>query len=398
MRLFLLSIIIILSTGIAHAQRACSTAGYTLPDLAKGSNAPGPDKIITIPVVVHILYNQTTENISDLQILSQLEALNADFSRKNTDFIKVPGVFAERAANVNIQFELAKTDPQGRSTSGIIRKKTSRIMWTDDNKIKASANGGSTGWDARQYLNVWVCNTVPGLSGYASFPGGDPALDGIVIRYDAFGTSGQVVAPYNKGRTMTHEVGHWLGLKHLWGDGPCGDDGIEDTPKQRGGNSGTPSFPRLTPCNGTAEGEMFMNFMDFTNDEAMGMFTNGQKEVMRAQFDINGKRAGLLQSKGLEQSWNTAMVATVATPTTTSKLVNIYPNPAQSGKINLTVNQNMGINGMHFAIMASNGQILKTGHMQTNQQEVDIRSLHPGVYQVRFTDASVTLFSKFVVQ
>ena len=397
MRLFLLSIIIFLSTGSVLAQKVCNTSGYTLPEIKTGSNAPGPEKVITIPVVVHVLYNQSKENISDLQILSQIEALNADFSRKNTDFLKVPAVFASRAANTSIQFELAKTDPMGRTTSGIVRKKTSRIMWSDDNKIKSAATGGSSGWDSRQYLNVWICNTVPGLSGYATFPGSDPALDGIVVRYDAFGTSGVVVAPYNLGRTMTHEVGHWLGLKHLWGDGPCGDDGIEDTPKQRGSNSGAPVFPRLTPCNGSQDGEMFMNFMDFTNDEAMGMFTVGQKSVMRAQFEPGGKRSPILNSKALEQSWNTNIQVAVI-PQADAKVINVYPNPSHTGKINLQVSQNTGINGMHYAIISSGGQIMKSGHLESTQKEIDIRVLQPGVYQIRLTDAGTNLFTKFVVQ
>ena len=397
MRLFLLSIIFLFTTDSAFAQKVCNTSGYILPEIKTGNNAPGPEKVIVIPVVVHVLYNQTIENISDLQIQSQITSLNADFSRTNPDFVKVPGVFAGLAANTNIRFELAKTDPMGRATSGIIRKKTSRIWWTDDNKIKSAANGGSTGWDSRQYLNVWVGNTVPGLTGYATFPGGDPLIDGIVVKYDAFGTTGAVTAPFHKGRTLTHEVGHWLGLKHLWGDGPCGDDGIADTPKQRGGNSGTPVFPRLTPCNGSPDGEMFMNFMDFTNDEAMGMFTNGQKNVMRAQFEPGGKRSTLLVSKALEQSWNTSMQAAV-TPEPDGKIISIYPNPAQSGKITLQVSQNTGVNGMHYAIVSSSGQIMLTGHLQSIKKEIDIRSLHPGVYQVRLTDAGANLFTKFVVQ
>jgi hypothetical protein len=196
---------------------------------------------------------------------------------------------------------------------------------------------------------------------------------------------------------MTHEVGHWLGLKHLWGDGPCGDDGIDDTPKQRGSNSGVPSFPRVTPCNGSQDGEMFMNFMDFTNDEAMGMFTVGQKSVMRAHFEPGGKRASILNSRALEQSWNTTMQVAMV-PQMDTKAINVYPNPAHSGKINLKVSQNTGINGMHYAIISSAGQIIKSGHLESTQKEIDIRLLKPGVYQIRLTDAGTNLFTKFVVQ
>ena len=289
MRLFILFLSII-SAFTVNAQRNCTAAANTaMPIMSSQSNSMSAEKIITIPVVVHVVYNNTVENISEAQIISQINSLNADFAKANKDFLNVPSVFAKLAANTSIQFELAKTDPMGKATTGIVRKKSTRMIWTDDDKIKYLANGGSTTWDTRSYLNIWVCNTVPGLTGYSSFPGADRAVDGIVIRYDAFGTTGKVSAPFHLGRTLTHEVGHWMGLKHLWGDNQCGDDGIEDTPKQRSGNSGAPVFPKTTACNNTAEGEMFMNFMDFTNDASMGMFTAGQKMAMRAQFEINGK-------------------------------------------------------------------------------------------------------------
>ena len=396
MRLFILflSFISVLSV---NAQRNCSSAAYTvMPVISGQSNSMSPEKIITIPVVVHVVYNNATENISEAQIISQITSLNADFAKSNNDFSKVPSVFAKLAANTSIRFELAKTDPMGKSTTGIIRKKTTRLMWSDDNKIKYLAEGGSTTWDARSYLNIWVCNTVPGLTGYATFPGADRAVDGIVVRYDAFGTTGKVSAPFNLGRTLTHEVGHWMGLKHLWGDQQCGDDGIEDTPKQRSGNSGTPVFPKTTECNNTAEGEMFMNFMDFTNDASMGMFTTGQKAAMRAQFEINGKRNTLLNSKALAPAWNNNMEPQILT--VNARDIVVYPNPVQSGNIKLLVNANLGSNGRNFAIISSNGQIVKTGHLLEIQEDINVQSLAPGIYQIRLTDVGSNASTKFVVQ
>lgn len=396
MRLFILFLFFI-STLSVNAQRNCSSAAYTvMPFITGQSNSMSPEKIITIPVVVHVVYNNATENISEAQIISQITSLNADFAKSNNDFSRVPSVFAKLAANTSIRFELAKTDPMGKSTTGIIRKKTTRLMWSDDNKIKYLAEGGSTTWDARSYLNIWVCNTVPGLTGYATFPGTDRSVDGIVIRYDAFGTVGKVSAPFNLGRTLTHEVGHWMGLKHLWGDQQCGDDGIEDTPKQRSGNSGTPVFPKTTECNNTAEGEMFMNFMDFTNDASMGMFTAGQKAAMRAQFEINGKRNSLLNSKALAPAWNNNMEPQILTVNTRDIVV--YPNPVQSGNIKLLVNANLGSNGRNFAIISSNGQIVKTGHLLEMQEDIDVQSLAPGIYQVRLTDVASNSSTKFVKQ
>jgi hypothetical protein len=281
----------------------------------------------------------------------------------------------------------------GQATSGIMRKKTTRLMWSDDNKIKYEANGGSTTWDAKSYLNIWVCNTVPGLTGYASFPGSALATDGIVVRYDAFGTTGRVAAPFNKGRTLTHEVGHWLGLKHLWGDQACGDDGIEDTPKQRGGNSGDPVFPKLSTCSTSPDGEMFMNFMDFTNDASMGMFTEGQKNAMRVQFTTAGARNTLLKSRGLSAAWNNVQLEIL--PVNTRDIV-VYPNPVHNSIIKLMVNKGMGSNGKNFAIISASGQIVKTGHIQEREQEIDVQTLSPGMYQIRLTDVESNTFTKFI--
>jgi len=396
MRLFILflSFIIVFSV---NAQRNCTSAiNMSMPVISTQGNSMSPEKIITIPVVVHVVYNNIAENISEAQIISQITSLNEDFAKSNKDFSKVPSVFAKLAANTSIRFELAKTDPMGKSTTGIVRKKTTRMMWTDDDKIKYLANGGSTTWDARSYLNIWVCNTVPGLTGYATFPGSDKAIDGIVIRYDAFGTIGKVNAPFNLGRTLTHEVGHWMGLKHLWGDQQCGDDGIEDTPKQRSGNSGTPVFPKTTACNNTAEGEMFMNFMDFTNDASMGMFTDGQKTAMRVQFEINGKRSSFLNSKALAPAWNNNIEPEILTVNTRDIVV--YPNPVQSGNIKLLVNTVLGSNGRNFAIISSNGQIVKTGHLLEMEEDINVQSLAPGIYQIRLTDIAANASTKFIKQ
>ena len=396
MRILIISILSILSSLAIHAQRACvSATGNAIPvlQIASQNNSISTEQVITIPVVVHVIYNQASENISEEQIISQINALNADFAKSNSDFSKVPAVFAKLAANSKIQFALAKTNPMGQPTSGIMRKKTTRMMWSDDNKIKYEANGGSTTWDAKSYLNIWVCNTVPGLTGYASFPGSALATDGIVVRYDAFGTKGRVAAPFNKGRTLTHEVGHWLGLKHLWGDQACGDDGIEDTPKQRGGNSGDPVFPKLSPCSTNPDGEMFMNFMDFTNDASMGMFTEGQKNAMRVQFTTAGARNTLLKSRGLSAAWNNVQLEIL--PVNTRDIV-VYPNPVHNSNIKLMVNKEMGSNGKNFAIISASGQVVKTGHIQEREQEIDVQALSPGMYQIRLTDVESNTFTKFI--
>lgn len=396
MRIFIINMLFLCCSVALQAQRMCGSATNHLSvpvTLASQSNSMPDEQIITIPVVVHVVYNLAAENISDAQIISQIDAINADFSKLNSDFNKIPTVFAKLAANTNIRFELAKSNPMGQATTGIVRKKTVQTMWKDDDKVKYAPNDGSGAWDAKSYLNIWVCNTVSGLTGYSSFPGAEMANDGIVVRYDAFGTTGKLAAPFNKGRTLTHEVGHWLGLKHLWGDQPCGDDGIDDTPKQSAANSGDPVFPKLSDCSSTQDGDMFMNFMDFTNDASMGMFTAGQKKSMRNLFSEGGLRNGLLKSKGLNAAWNNFEPEIM--PVNTRNLA-VYPNPVHAANITLLVNTTMGVNGQNFAIISTNGQIVKTGHILEMQQQIDVQNLAPGMYQIRLTDVGSTSFTNFI--
>jgi hypothetical protein len=275
--------------------------------------------VITVPVVVHILWRTPEEYISDDQVRSQLESLNADFSRGNADFSSVPAVFASRSASCGIRFVLATADPDGRPTNGILRKRTSALLWINDDRIKNSRTGGCDPWDPQSYLNIWVGNLSSSLLGFASFPGAPPAKDGIVIRYNVFGTRGRLSPPWDKGRTLTHELGHWLGLRHLWGDTPCGDDGVDDTPRQKTGNRGTPSFPLLrNDCANGPDGDMFMNFMDLSDDASLLMFTRGQAALMRAQFA--SIRKGILSSKGAGEPWNNEPPRDAP--------IRFFPNPA----------------------------------------------------------------------
>ncbi|MBT9393239.1 T9SS type A sorting domain-containing protein [Hymenobacter sp. NST-14] len=252
---------------------------------------------ITIPVVVHVLYNTAAQNISDAQIQSQLDVLNQDFSKTNPDVSKTPAAFAGLAANANLQFVLAKRTPTGAATTGIERKSVSVTSWGTDDRMKKASTGGLNAWDATKYLNLWVCNLSGGVLGYAQFPGGPVATDGVVILTSAFGKGGSSSAPFNLGRTGTHEVGHWLNLRHIWGDASCGNDLVSDTPTQQTSNYGCPSFPKVTCSNGP-NGDMFMNYMDYTDDACMYMFSNGQSARMNALFASGGARAALATSNG----------------------------------------------------------------------------------------------------
>lgn len=242
--------------------------------------------VITIPVVVHVVYKTTAENISDAQIQSQIDVLNEDFRRTNSDQTNQ----WSQAADSEIEFCLASVDPNGNPTNGINRKKTKKRSFGADDSMKKSNRGGVNPWNTSDYLNIWVCNLGQGLLGYAQFPGGSAATDGVVCLYTAFGRVGNVNAPFNEGRTTTHEVGHWLNLRHIWGDGNCNaDDFVSDTPLSDAANYGCASGH--TSCSST---DMVQNYMDYSDDGCMNLFTAGQKARMQAC--LAGPRASLLSS------------------------------------------------------------------------------------------------------
>lgn len=236
---------------------------------------------VVIPVVVNVLYNTAAENISDAQIQSQIDVLNKDFTATNPDFSNTPAEFAGVAANVGITFELVK----------INRKATSKTSWGTRDAMKKTKQGGLDPTSPSNTLNLWSCNIGGGILGYAQFPGGSSATDGVVIDSDYFGLSSAASYPYNLGRTASHEVGHWMNLRHIWGDASCGDDLVSDTPVHKTSNFGVPTYPYVSTCL-PAHNEMTMNYMDYTDDRGMYMFTNGQKARMTALFVAGGARAG----------------------------------------------------------------------------------------------------------
>lgn len=237
--------------------------------------------IIEIPVVVNVLYRTTSENISLTQIQSQITVLNNDFQALNSDYNNTPTVFQSvRAGNMGIRFVL----------DTVIRKSTTKTSWSTNDAMKKSSQGGINPSSPTLKLNMWCCNLSGGILGYAQFPGGSSATDGVVIDNNAFGSTGTVSAPYNKGRTATHEVGHWMNLRHIWGDATCGSDLVNDTPIHTGANYGCPSYPSNSTCGGTSHPMMTMNYMDYTNDACMYMFTTGQKSRILACFATGGPR------------------------------------------------------------------------------------------------------------
>lgn len=256
--------------------------------------------VINIPVVFHVVYNTVAENVPDYQLLDQLRILNEDFNKLNVDSFRVPSQFKSLHANMEINFCLAQRDPVGNPTNGITRTSTSVTAFSDNDDVKYTSKGGKNVWDRSKYLNIWVCDLGSGLLGYAQFPGGLAATDGVVVNYKYVGATGST-HPYDKGRTATHEVGHWLNLRHIWGDdaGACtGSDGVTDTPNQGDSNYGCPVFPKTDACSASSPGVMFMNYMDYVDDACMYMFSNGQKTRSRAVLTGSGSRSGLATSNG----------------------------------------------------------------------------------------------------
>jgi hypothetical protein len=238
---------------------------------------------MVVPVVVHVLYNTQQENISDAQVQSQIDVLNEDFNLQNKDASQIPSIFSDRKGNVNMRFQLVQT----------IRKYTSVTSWPANDNMKYSSKGGSDVVDPDHTLNIWVVN-LQNYLGYAQFPGGNPKTDGIVCGFFCFGRTGKLIKSYNKGRTATHEVGHWMNLRHIWGDVYCGNDMVGDTPQATMYNFGCPSFPKKNECNSN-EIEMTMNYMDYTDDVCMFMFTNGQTSRMHSIFLNGGPRAAFFK-------------------------------------------------------------------------------------------------------
>ncbi|WP_306350217.1 zinc metalloprotease [Flavobacterium sp. '19STA2R22 D10 B1'] len=239
---------------------------------------------IVIPVVVNVLYRTTAENISLAQIQSQIDVLNEDFNATNSDWGSVPALFAGVKANVGISFELDQ----------VIRKQTTATSWTSNDAVKKTAQGGLNPTSPTTKLNIWVCTLSGGLMGYAQFPGGSSSTDGVVLYNRAFGRTGTATAPFNKGRITTHEVGHWMNLRHIWGDTTCGNDFVADTPTHNAPNNGVPGYPHYSTCSGNPV-EMTMNYMDYVDNAAMYMFSNGQKSRMLAIFASGGPRYSFAQ-------------------------------------------------------------------------------------------------------
>jgi hypothetical protein len=283
--------------------------------LKNGRTQAGP---YIIPVVVHVIHNGESvgngTNISDAQILSQIDVLNEDYQRNNADKINTPAEFELVAGSLDIQFVLAKQDPNGLPTNGIKRVKGTKSGWaiSDEKTFKALSY-----WPAESYLNIWVIHFSDNFIGFAQLPlktgtnlsglddsSTDRLTDGVVVDSQTFGSSFNgfgsfnLLPAYNHGRTATHEIGHFFGLRHTWGDTNCGTDYVSDTPPQQTSTTNCPSHPAINTCNGESVAKMFQNYMDYTNDVCMNLFTQGQVQRMDIVINNSPRRASLLTSIG----------------------------------------------------------------------------------------------------
>lgn len=246
------------------------------------------DGSVEIPVVVNVIYKTAAENVSDARIAEQIAVLNADYGGTNTDINKIPSEFQTvSAGDTKIKFRLVNT----------VRKSTTKTSWSTNDDMKKASKGGIDATNPTNYLNIWVVSKMTSqgrtILGYATFPESAGLWnDGVVIAAPFFGKTG-ASSPFNLGRTATHEVGHYLNLRHIWGDANCGNDLVADTPTQTTANYGKPTYPLYNTCSGVQRSVMFMNYMDYVDDAAMFMFSGGQKTRMQSVVDASGARAGL---------------------------------------------------------------------------------------------------------
>jgi Pregnancy-associated plasma protein-A/Secretion system C-terminal sorting domain len=360
---------------------------------------PATAQEVIIPVVVHVLYTPSGSNIpTDSDIDKQLEIVNKDF-RQTAKISKHKADTAEGFANkyamdMKIKFCLAKKDPSGNNTTGIIRKASTTLRWIANDNMKTDANGGSTAWNTEKYLNIWIVNMPDTISGYAQMPSGPTSTDGIVIDARYFGkkSGSNKATPYKEGKTLTHLLGSYLNLYELWSETQyCGDDGVDDTPIHNAPNLSCPGYRHISTCDGNPI-EMTMNFMDNTNDACMYMFTYGQSRRMQACLVEGGIRYKL--TLGETQCTPTSNLAggnvnalkrndnVSNTPQTT---IRIYPNPAQD-IINLDIGSDTE-GSVEVSVFNAQGQTQTTKQYNVQkgiqQQTILCNDWSTGLYIIR---------------
>jgi hypothetical protein len=318
----------------------------------------------------------------------------------NTDRGNTPAAFLPVAADTRIQFCLAQIDPNGQKTNGIDRRYTNKDFFSTDDAMKFTASGGAASWNSSQYLNIWVVRMVGRSLAYATPPGASADRDGLVISYDVFGTVEKVRAVFNKGRTATHEIGHWLGLNHIWGDANCGTDHVDDTPAQASYNFGCPSFPKMSTCSPDSKGDMFMNYMDFSDDACMNLFTNGQASRMRALFAQGNLRNGFLNANACDSTLAVGAPLPDTTKPAASPVIalaesKIYPNPVQS-VMTVECKAASALSLKTMRIFNSLGVVVYTKQLAAEKTTHNLVNIARGMYLVQVSDGKEVFNSRFI--
>lgn len=378
----------------AAVDRMAAIETFTQEWLTNDNNLQArPREIITIPVVVHVLWNDFSEDISNLQIFSQIDILNEDFRMRNENVGEIPDDFKDLAADVGFEFCLATITPEGDITDGITRTQTDWPCIGDFNttteggvpRLFYSILGGKDPWDTRRYLNIWVAPTCNAFLGFGFYPGqsGNLNEDGVVVNTDHFGNVCNDGQNHHLGRTTTHEIGHYFNLKHIWGGNGCGqtDDLVEDTPPQENFHKGCPTHPSIS-C-GTPD--MFMNFMDITDDACISMFTIGQRNRMLAA--ISGPRSGLLNS-------NRCVFINRPRP---DLGITVFPNPV-SDCIHIEFNANFDNDVTVLLYDAAGKLIYEAINNASNIRSIPADDLSTGVYYLHLTNGSTEVTERIMVQ
>ncbi len=378
-----------------------------------------------IPVVFHIVLNEA--QIAQLggaagikkRVDSQIIVLNRDFNARNSDSVRIPANFKPLYANAGIEFGLARRKADGSATDGY------EIIVTTENGFemqgsgsvgfkgaKYAATNGADAWDPAKYLNVWVINplsngspaSILGLCVPPSFSAyGIPQAEfGLVLNYGAFGKrtlyADYYISGINAGRTLTHEVGHYFELRHIWGDddGQCpsdsrgADDGIADTPPQSEASFGCPTYPKFDNCSATGDGIMFMNYMDYVNDACMMMFTKDQAAMMQSNVQPGANSYSLTQHPELLQyptGIETAMADEAA--------LTVYPNPT-TGVVYLT-NTNAVIKDVKVYNVVGN-VVFNGSSVNDKNFTIDLSGYPKGVYTVQCNTANGIATKRIVLQ
>lgn len=379
---------------------------------ANKANRAADDTIYVVQCVFHVVYTAPEENIPDSVIYSQIEVLNEDYRRLNADTVKTRQIFANIVGDTRIQFELASVDPNGNPTTGITRAQGNPTGFLGfspfDDGVKTAATGGVDAWPTDKYLNVWVCsigNGILGILGYAFPPTGavnwpagsetDSAHQGVVLHYPVVGRnfSAPIDATVTKGRSAVHEIGHYLGLRHIWGDGDCTeDDGLADTPDAIDANQQTcdTTMNTCTEAGPIQYPDMIENYMDYSDDRCLNAFTHDQIAIMRSTLQTS--RYGIARRIHEEDSVSTSIKNTFAKLTN----ISVYPNPA-TGVVNFDVQMEQGIeysiqviNALGEVVYASPSSMLKNGM-------IDLSSKPTGIYYAKFSVGTQTLVKRLQI-